>query len=821
MNFGLITGDDRAIYSPTPKWVGRAGDVAKGLFMPGSADQPRNLPPKLKSLNAVPSILTTVEDSVRRKSSPAADAEPLLRVFTETMPQLVWSTDANGMVDYVNRQWYEYSGITPGPFSEKDCLNSLHPQDRKQALDAWHESLRTHGPYEVEYRIRRHDGEYRWHLVRAFPVLSPEGKVIRWVGTCTDINQNKKVEVTLRQLESQLRHQEERFVLAETASRTGIWDWDLVKDNVYYSPRYKSILGFTDEELPNLVNSFTPLLHPEDREMAWAAITSALKGDSPNYEAQFRLRHKDGQYRWILARGFVFRNDKGVAVRMSGVHLDITSYKQTALSLEATERELRRVMSSISDYLWSAEVSPLGEFKYIFFSPAVMRITGRDENYYYAGPHRWIETIHPDDRPRLLDEWQKLKTGQVEALEREYRIIWPDGSIRWVRDSARVTVNGATIRIDGVVSEITDRKVASERLTQWEKIFDHAGWGVAITSAKDNSIRAGNPAFAIMHGLEVEELAQTTLVSLVAPECREAMLDFLAQADALGHITYETAHLRNDGSSFPLLADVTSVKDARGNILYRATNFQDITYLKRTETELKRKAEELARSNAELEQFAYVASHDLKEPLRMVSSYMRLLERQYKGKLSDEADQFIDFAVQGATRMYALIGDLLEFSRVGTHSRSLQNVDMNEVLELVLDNLSLAIKETKATIERVPLPTIPGEYSLLVQLLQNMIANSLKFRLGAPIIRIDAKLIDDSWVFSVQDNGIGIHPKYAEKIFVIFQRLHPRDRYTGTGIGLAICKKIVERHHGKIWMESMPGKGTTFFFSLPSENPDQ
>ena len=190
--------------------------------------------------------------------------------------------------------------------------------------------------------------------------LKNSGGPLRWVGTCTDIDTHKRHEVCLRETEAKLRYGEERFVLAETASRTGIWDWDLVKDDVYYSPRYKAILGYTDEEFPNLVNAFTPLLHPEDRDPTWTAITAALRGDVPNYEAQFRLRHKDGSYRWILSRGFVFRDKSGAAVRMSGVHLDITEHKKTALALEATERELRRVMASVSDYLWSAEINEMG-----------------------------------------------------------------------------------------------------------------------------------------------------------------------------------------------------------------------------------------------------------------------------------------------------------------------------------------------------------------------------------------------------------------------------------------------------------------------------
>ncbi len=788
----------------------------KGWSMPGSAEQPRV---DISKQNKNPFILSRAEETKGHADStnPLINQQPLLNIFTETMPQLVWSTNANGVCDYVNEKLTSFIGKGTDLSSENSWMEHIHPQDQAPMLEAWHRSISEDKVFETEYRLRRSDGEYIWHLVRAFPVKNAQNQTVRWVGTCTDIDKHKRTEVALRELEVQLRSGEERFVLAETASRTGIWDWDLVKDNVYYSPRYKSLLGFSEEEFPNSVKAFTPRLHPEDRDTTWTAIAAALRGDSPNYEAQFRLRHKDGSYRWILSRGFVFRDGNGTAVRMSGVHLDITDYKTTALALEATERELRRVMASISDYLWSAEINEAGEFKYLFYSPAVKRITGRPEEYYYPGPDRWLQTVHPDDRAWLLDDFQKLRSGEISHLEREYRILWPDGSIHWVRDSALTTRNGNTIRIDGVVSEITERKTANDRLNQWEKIFNHAGWGVAITSAVSNIVQAVNPAFALMHGQELEELTGKRMESVLSPESRDTMREAVLRADDCGHASFEAVHVKKDGSSFPMQTDVTAIKDSEGNVLYRASNFQDITHLKKTETELKRKAEELARSNAELEQFAYVASHDLKEPLRMVSSYVRLLERQYKGKLSPEADQFIDFAVQGATRMYALIGDLLEYSRVGTRERALRPVDMNAVLAQSLENLGLAIKESSAVIEARPLPTLLGENSLLVQLFQNIIGNSIKFRLGAPLIRITAKLEGDHWTFAISDNGIGIHPKYAEKIYVIFQKLHPKDRYGGTGIGLAICKKIVERHQGRIWMDSTPGRGTTFYFALPVE----
>jgi signal transduction histidine kinase len=225
---------------------------------------------------------------------------------------------------------------------------------------------------------------------------------------------------------------------------------------------------------------------------------------------------------------------------------------------------------------------------------------------------------------------------------------------------------------------------------------------------------------------------------------------------------------------------------------------------------------ELARSNADLQQFAYVASHDLKEPLRMVASYTQLLARRYKGKLDSDADEFIRYAVDGANRMQWLINDLLAYSRVTVQDKVFEEVDCNSVLEEVLSDLRVAVEESRAVVTRDPLPTVMADRVQLGQLFQNLIGNAIKFHgKEPPQVHVSAERRPTEWLFLVRDNGVGLDPEYAERIFVIFQRLHNREEYPGTGIGLAICKKIVERHGGRIWVVSQTGQGATFHFTLP------
>ena len=239
--------------------------------------------------------------------------------------------------------------------------------------------------------------------------------------------------------------------------------------------------------------------------------------------------------------------------------------------------------------------------------------------------------------------------------------------------------------------------------------------------------------------------------------------------------------------------------------------------------ELEKARLSLERSNQELEQFAYVASHDLQEPLRMVASYCQLIERRYANAVDDEGREFIGFAVDGANRMQSLINDLLTYSRVGRQDQNLERLASGKIVEHALSNLQAALEESGTRVTVGMLPSVRGDASQLMRLFQNLMGNAIKFRgERAPEIAVGAEPgPDGEWVFSVKDNGIGIDPRHADRVFAIFQRLHSRQEYPGTGIGLAVCRKIVERHGGRIWLESTPGEGTTFFFTLPADTSEE
>lgn len=291
----------------------------------------------------------------------------------------------------------------------------------------------------------------------------------------------------------------------------------------------------------------------------------------------------------------------------------------------------------------------------------------------------------------------------------------------------------------------------------------------------------------------------------------------LNQTDAQKQSEYEGWRTNKNGRSFWATVTMSALYDDEHQLVGFTKLLRNSTRQKEADEKLKMLVASLERSNKELEQFAYIASHDLQEPLRMVASFSQLLAKKYQGKLDAEAQEYIHFAVDGAVRMQQLITDLLAYSRITTKGKTFVPTDCNLILSQVLQNLSVAISETNAKITSDKLPVVSADSTQIMQIFQNLLSNAIKFHSKtSPIIHVSAENHDNYWIFCVKDNGIGIEPEYYEQIFAIFKRLHGKQQYSGTGVGLAICKKIVERHGGKIYVESEYGNGATFCFTIPA-----
>jgi PAS domain S-box-containing protein len=446
---------------------------------------------------------------------------------------------------------------------------------------------------------------------------------------------------------------------------------------------------------------------------------------------------------------------------------------------------------------------------------------------------------------RLRGEYGRWQQAAVVGRERLLKQVLELAAVRENGEEfpvevslARWGVGGETF-LSAIIRDVSERQRVEEALrlseARFRTTFENAAIGVVLTDL-DGRILEANPAFGRMLGYDPTDLRQQDLSALVHPEDRPST-DMLAQVLEEGRhpfLKQQKRYLRRDGSIMWGSLMASLIRDDRGKPLILLRLIEDVTELRAAEEalsrayreleqrveartlELREQAEELARSNAELEQFAYVASHDLQEPLRSVSGFAQLLERRYKDRLGEEGLTFVNYIVSGTDRMRVLITDLLAYSRAGAREKPLAPVDTEEVLEQALTSLTARIGECRAEIIREPLPMVRGDATDLEHLFQNLIGNALKFnRSVPPRVEIRAEDVGEDWLFSVRDNGIGIDPAFLPRLFTIFQRGHRRDEYAGTGIGLAICKKVVESHQGRIWVESTPGEGTTFFFTLP------
>lgn len=504
------------------------------------------------------------------------------------------------------------------------------------------------------------------------------------------------------------------------------------------------------------------------------------------------------------------------------MYLKKTSLFKKTEKLLRTEQELRAlsaryeaILAAVPEIIMEVDTNRVytwaNSMGREFFGDDVL---GKEASFYFEGEqdtYDRVQQLFQGSEQRIyVESWQRRRDGEKRLLAWWCRCLKDaNGNVRGGLSSAY---------------DITEQRHAEDK---FRHIFDSSVTGMSITLPSGEV--DVNRAFATMLGYEEKELKNVKWPKISHPDDIEATRQAIQPLldGKVDSARFVKRYLHKNGTT--VWADLATAlrRDSRGKPLYFVSTINDITERKRAEEELRQSeeknrlyTEELARSNVELQQFAYVASHDLQEPLRMISSYLQLLERRYKDKLDDDANTFIHYAVDGAKRMQTLISGLLEFSRVKTHGQEFAPVPVKTVLDGVCRNLEPMISEAGAAVNHGEMPVVRGDEAQIARLFQNLLQNALKFRRKGipPVIDIAAEKTNAGHIFSVRDNGIGIEGQYFERIFTIFQRLHTREEYPGTGIGLAICKRIVERHGGRIWLESIPGSGTSIYFSIPGES---
>jgi PAS domain S-box-containing protein len=697
----------------------------------------------------------------------------------------------------------EFIGWTPADFFAHDLATGRQ---------LWQDMF-DKGRIHVETFEHKLDGTAMWIEGDYSCLYNSAGQIIGHFGIQRDISDRKRAAEELQQSQQDLTDFVENAIVSlhwVAADGTIIWANQTELD----------LLGYTREEY--IGHSITQFHADQD---TIADILQRLLSNQPVQEYEADLRCKDGSIRRVLIDSNSSWSE-GEFVRTRCFTRDITDRKLAEDALRQSEQKFRAIFDGMFQFM--GVLTPTG----IIIEAnqtALDAIAAKPEDVigqmFWATP--WW-THSPVLQEQLKEAIARAAQGELVRFEAEH--ILANGTSVFVDFTLKPVVDegGKVIMLIPEGRDITDRRQAETHLRQQEEflksIYDgteQAIFVVDVNADRELHYASFNPVSEKFAGVTNDQIQGKTPEEAFGEEFGSNLRqNYERSMQAAVSITYEEQLNFPTHSIWTLttLVPLCNEQDQIYRIIGTAT---DITDRKQAELELQSQKQDLARSNAELQQFAYVASHDLQEPLRMITSYLELLERRYKGQLDEKADKFIAYAVDGATRMQILINDLLSYSRVGTTGKDWASVDCEKIVQNVLSNLHLSIAQSYAIITHDVLPKVHADSSQMTQLFQNLISNAIKFHgEEIPQIHIGVESNHGNWLFSVQDNGIGMEVQYLERIFIIFQRLHSKTEYPGTGIGLAVCKKIVERHGGNLRVESQPGQGSTFYFTIPQTAGD-
>ncbi len=599
-----------------------------------------------------------------------------------------------------------------------------------------------------------------------------------------------------KKVEECIRESEQRFDELANSIPEMVFEVDTRGVLTYANKKTRECFDLTSEDISRGVEIFDYILS-EQRNVAKSRLMEVFQGGDVGAN-EYTLVKKDGTSfpALVHTKRFIRENKvQGVA----GIGIDVTQQKLEKQTL----LKYKTLMSVALDGYFV--IDPQGRF--LDVNDSYCDIIGYSREELLKMSVFDVEAVEtPAETAAHIKNIVEAGRDRFETKQRrkDGRIVDMEISVNYV------DIEGGRHLV--FVRDITERKRISHDLItselRYRRLFETAQDGILILDARTGDIADANPFLTDMLGYSKEEIIGKKLWEIGFIKDLVASHQAFDTLQEKGYVRYEDLPLQTKYGKQMDVEFVSNVYPADGELVIQC-NIRDIT-------ERKKAVEEVSRSNKELEQFAYVASHDLREPLRMVSSFSELLQKRYKDKLDNKASEYIGFIVDGSARMQNLIDDLLLYSRVGTKGRPFEPVAMEAVLQDVVTNLKVSIEETKTKVSHDPLPVVLADVSQMNQVLQNLISNAIKFRREEPPrIHVSAAKGTKEWTFSVKDNGIGIDPQLFSRLFILFQRLQLREKYPGTGIGLAVARKVVERHGGRIWVESRPGEGSTFFFTIP------
>ncbi|MBF0557461.1 MAG: PAS domain S-box protein [Nitrospirae bacterium] len=808
-------------------------------------------------------------DTLRRSEENSLEQSEInYRLLLENIPQKIFLKDRNSVYISCNDNYArdlkinssEISGMTDYDFYPKE-LAAKYRADDKRVMEKGERE-------DIEEKYIQNGNEYFVHTVKT-PVRDRQGKVFGILGIFTDITERKRAEELLIESEQRFRRLIENAPFAiGVIARNGTIE--------YVNKNHLEIFGYDTADCPTL-NHWWSIAYPDEtiRKKVisdWNNTLERIFDRDENIQIERRITCKDGKVKDIELRIMALEG------RVITVFDDITKRKQAEEELSTRARQ-QAVVAEFGQYalnvrdlqaLMDHAVTIVAQTLGVEYSKILELLSDRQNLLLRAGVgwneglvgHATVSTgldsqagyTLASSEAVIVEDLRSEKRFNGPPLLFEHGVISGISVIIQGKDGPWGVMGAHSARqipftnddihffqaVANILAEALERNQAEEALREANEELEKRVQARTAELKKNlnflsllidtipspvfyknfQGVYTGcNKAFEDFVGRTKNDIVGHTVYDIAPRE----LADIYYNADmelmqGKGYQVYETKFLRADGAERDIITYKSFFKEQDSEVGVIVGIFLDITERKQMEGKLRDYSFELERSNKDLESFASIASHDLQEPLRGISGFAQLLKKRYTGKLDKDADEFVSYIVDGADRMQQLIKDLLEYSRVSSRSNPFKPTDFNSVVSRALANLKMAVEDNSAGITCEELPTIAADESQMVSLMQNLIGNAVKYHGNEPpLVRVSAYKEGTEWVFSVADNGIGIDPKYNERIFRIFQRLHKRDTYSGTGVGLAVCKRIVEKHGGSIWVSSEPGKGSVFYFTIPEK----
>lgn len=714
--------------------------------------------------------------------------------FFQLSNDLMIVVDFDGKILHLNNAWEKVFGFDTEELLSHNLSLIIDPEQDSKRRTFYAELIagRTHG---LDYTEKMKDSSGKWHVIVFNLIANPEEQRIYGIGR--DVTQQVDLMNSIKENEERFKFLSDNNQEAVLVSVGGMIE--------LYNKAFLKLSGYTPAELDGMDDR--NLLVEEDRNSMLQRVASESE---ETYISKLVRKNGDRVSIEVIPSNIIYNRQKARLVLIR--NLDEAVQRE-----EARQEVENRFNALYQNSSFGILVIDL-EGNILNANDLIIQQLGYSKEQ--LAEKKVLELVYQDDRESSFESFTKLVNADSSTTTNELRLVKAENDSFWVRTAcSRVRVSPKEevimVLLEDIDEEIRHKDELDEVERRFETVFNSSPTGIVITKNQSEIIHC-NPSFATMLGYKEDELVGKSLLDFTHEEDKASTLKMqnLVNKNKVDEFDVEKRYIIKNNEVIWAKTWV-SVIERKGDEVVKVAMVENITSRKETEQKIEQKSKELTAINQELENFAYVASHDLQEPLRTIASFIQILDKRYGQTLDEDGQQFMGFVVDGAKRMQLLIRDLLEYSRVNRFNTDYEKVDLNEVFETVNRVLKEKIDDSDAVLLAENLPVIQGNKIQLTQVFQNMVDNAIKFRgKSKPEVTITVEEQPGKWLICVKDNGIGISPEYFQRIFVIFQRLHTREEYSGTGIGLALCKKIIERHGGEIWVESGKRKGTTFYFTI-------